>query len=114
MTTIQTTMISLPNPTTTASVKYLQEVYTLDELKDIAEHGCSTGVAHAHIYYTETWEFFLQFEDEVEDLLFSVYGEDYLTYFSKDGVTSVRQLVNDMVWSYLSLVAQDIINTVEG
>jgi hypothetical protein len=100
----------MTNPTTIQSVKYLKEVYTLEELKDIVEHGCSTGLAHAHIYYNQTWEFFQQFEDEVEDELYSVFGEEYVTYFANDGVTSIRQLVNNMVWGYIELVAQDIIN----
>jgi hypothetical protein len=100
----------MSNPTTLQSVKYLQEVYTLEELKDIVEHGCSSGLAREHIYYHQTWDFYLKFEDEVEDELFATYGEEYIEYFSRDGVTSVRQLVNNMVWSFIELVAQDIIN----
>lgn len=39
-----------------------------DEIETIINHGCSGGVS-GFIYSTELYEFFEEYEDEIEDLL---------------------------------------------
>ena len=47
----------------------VQSSYDIDTLKDIVEHGCSSGVAHDHIYYSETLSFFDNYEDEIIEII---------------------------------------------
>jgi hypothetical protein len=44
-------------------------------------------------YYSDTWDFFLQFEDEVEDYFYDKYGDTWLDKFAKHS-TSVRGMIN--------------------
>lgn len=48
--------------------QWMSETYTVGELSEIAEHGCSGGVP-GMIYYTETTAIFERFEDELWDML---------------------------------------------
>ena len=43
----------------------------LDEVKDVANHGCGGGVS-GFIYYYETSKFFDDYEDEIEEILFDL------------------------------------------
>ena len=43
----------------------------MDEIKDVAEYGCSAGVSD-FIYSSELCEFFDKYEDEIEDELDAV------------------------------------------
>ena len=52
----------------------LEERFTdLDEIKDVANHGCSGGVG-GFIYYNEVRTFFFKYEDEIEDYIENIYG----------------------------------------
>ena len=44
---------------------------TIDELKDIARHGCEGGVS-GFIYDHELREFFFTYEDEIESIITSL------------------------------------------
>ena len=65
----------------------------LDEVKDVARHGCEGGVS-GFIYYYETSKFFDEHEDEIEEILFDLGIE----HKSKDFDT-IRQLKNNAVWA---------------
>lgn len=45
-----------------------QRFTDLDEIKDVAQHGCSGGVS-GFIYSSELFDFFNEHEDEIEDAL---------------------------------------------
>ena len=96
----------------TTSIKSAQDIiledYDMDTLKDIAQHGCVTGVASGFIYYHETVEFFDAHEDEIESYIEEVFGSDYLTHFAKD-VCDMTQLKNALVWCFVELVASNAI-----
>ena len=68
----------------------------LDEVKDVAEYGCSGGIG-GFIYYSETRAFFFEHEDEIEEKMDQIYGTDYIKDISND-VPSVNQLINKIVW----------------
>ena len=50
---------------TFSAIKSVQSSYDIDTLREIVEHGCASGVAHDHIYYSETLAFFDNYEDEI-------------------------------------------------
>ncbi len=67
----------------------------LDEIKDVANHGCSAGVS-GFIYYYETRKFFFEYEDEIEDYIDEIYGVS--DFISETKPSSVNQMINDLVW----------------
>lgn len=81
-------------------------IYSLEELRTIAEHGCITGAAHSHIYYNQSQEFFWRHEDEIEEYLYNIYGEKWLSNFTSNQ-DSFRKAINSAVWAFIELVAQD-------
>jgi len=77
----------------------LDERFTdLDEVKDVANHGCSGGVG-GFIYHNETLDFFNKHQEDIEDTLQVVIGDNYIEELSKlKGVITMRELMNMMVW----------------
>lgn len=74
----------------------------LDEIKDVANHGCAGGVS-GFIYYSETSKFFDLFEDEIYDYL------DDCEYSMADFVergSTITTLKNQMVWCVVELWCQ--------
>jgi len=70
----------------------------LDEVKDVANHGCSGGVS-GFIYYNETRKFFFEHEDEIEEIMDEIYfGDNYLKQITDDDPCTVNQLINKIVW----------------
>ncbi len=69
----------------------------LQECKEISEHGCASCAPHGFIYYYETRKFFLEHEDEIEDYLETIYGDELLPALIKDNQT-ISTLMNAMVW----------------
>lgn len=80
---------------------------TFEELQDIARHGCAACAPNKLAYYHETWEFFIKFEDDVEDYFYDKYGDTWLERFAKNS-TSVRGMVNHMVWTFVNQIAQEV------
>ena len=77
----------------------LDERFTeLDEIKDVANHGCEAGVS-GFIYYNETRKFFNEHEDEIEEMMDWIYcGDNYLKEITDDDRCTVNQLINKIVW----------------
>ena len=90
------------------SVQLIKETYSQGQLKEIVEHGCSTGCAEEHIYQSQTWEFFLSFEEEIEDYFYNLRGDEWLESMC-NGESSVRGLVHQIVWSYIENIANIIV-----
>ena len=105
-----TTTVFAPSPLMQLpAVKSIMSSYDMETLREIANHGCASGVAHDHIYYTQTWDFFLKYEDDIEDYLFDMYGDDWLEVFARE-TTSIREQVNLIVWSYINAIASDLVD----
>ena len=80
----------------------------IEEIKDVADHGCEGGVS-GFIYYSETRKFFDEYQEEIEQELSELYGDDYLKQIlnTSNTIDSVTQLKNYMVWSVVSLYCND-------
>jgi len=73
-----------------------------DEIKDVANYGCSGGVS-GFISYSETTKFFDEYEDEIYDYL------NDCEYSMKDFVhrgSTITSLKNEMVWCVVALWCQ--------
>ena len=86
------------------AVESILESYDLETLRDIAEHGCASGCAGEHIYYHETSEFYDKFEDEINAYAEDVFGDEFLSIFAKDDITSLK---NNLVWFFVESIAND-------
>ena len=56
----------------------IKDQYDIDTLREIFEHGCSSGVANNHIYYYQTTKFFDKYEGEIVDYLSDNFGDEFL------------------------------------
>ena len=92
-----------------SAVDSIKASYDMATLREIAEHGCESGIAHDHIYYQQTWDFFLTYEDDIEDYFHAMLGDEWMSVFGCMGSTSVREYVNNLVWSYVECIANQIV-----
>ena len=92
----------------------LNERFTdLDEVKDVAKHGCQAGVS-GFIYYSETRAFFFEHEDEIEKWMDELYfGDNYLKEITDDDRCTVNQLINKIVWIIVENYCQNKLNQAE-
>lgn len=86
------------------AVESILKSYDLEQLKDIAEHGCASGCASEHIYYYQTSEFYELYEDEINAYAEDCFGDEFLAVFAKDSVLS---LINNIVWFFVESIAND-------
>lgn len=80
----------------------------VDEIKDVANYGCSGGVS-GFIYYKDTSKFFTEFEDDVENVCYNLLGEDYITILGNEQ-TSVQGLIQMMVWFVVESYCQWVLD----
>ena len=91
-----------------ATEKILQ-TYNKEELKEIADHGCQSGVCSQHIYYGDTIQFYETFETNILDELVLNYGYDLLNDLFKDANADLTIYKNNVVWSFIEMVAVEAI-----
>ena len=91
----------------------IKDQYDLDTLKEIAEQGCASGVATNHIYYYQTVKFYDQYEEEIYEYIEDSVGIDYLIEVFKDSNACLMSYKNDVVWTYIELVAGQIVDDAE-
>ena len=100
------------SPIMTHSILGLE--FDIDELNDIATHGCSGGVSGL-IYYSETTALFDEHDDEIQDYLsdwcYEVTGgtQSSFSYFAPDA-EDITQLKQKLVWAYVELKASDYVD----
>ena len=95
---------------------YTDAAFTVEELKDIVNHGMSGGVP-MFIYTKDNVAWFDENEDIIEEYLSDWYkdnmGEDnYIHAMTADRpeLCSIDALKNHMVWAYVELKAWDILS----
>ena len=91
----------------------IKEQYDIDTLREIAEHGCVSGVANNHIYYTETVKFFDEHEDEIIEHLADYYGGEYSEEVWYNNSNHINGYKNEIVWSFIESVAQQLVDEYE-
>lgn len=90
---------------------YLCDTYDMDTLKDIAKYGCASGSAHDHIYYSETAEFFDQYEDRIVDDFDNIFGENIFKYAADAGMDTIQSIKNWCTWWFIENYAQLAVET---
>ena len=84
---------------------YIKDAYELEDLKEIANHGCESGVCSQHIYYGDTVKFYDKYETEVLDELTLNYGTEFLVGLFKDAEADLTIYKNNVCWAFIEMVA---------
>ena len=84
--------------------------YTLEELKEIADHGCESGVCTKHIYYGDTVQFYETFETDILDELVLNYGYDFLVDLFKEAGADLTIYKNHVTWAFIEMTAMEAVN----
>ena len=95
-----------------ATEKILQ-TYNKEELKEIANYGCKSGVCSQHIYYGDTLKFYDEYEVQILDELVLNYGYDYLVELFKESEAQLTWYKNSVVWAFIELTAIEAIEDAE-
>ena len=88
--------------------------YDQEQLQEIANHGCQSGVCSQHIYYADTIAFFDKYEGEILDLIHERYGVDELVSIFKRSEADYNMYQNECCWLFIENVAQDVIESLEN
>ena len=82
-------------------------VYDKEELKDIANHGCQSGVCSQHIYYGDTIQFYDTYEDEIIPYFTSEYGVEFLVDLFKESLLGGDLAIykNNVCWAFIESIA---------
>ena len=91
----------------------IKEQYDIDTLREISQHGCQSGCANNHIYYTQTVKFFDKHEDEIIEYLADTYGGSYSEEVWSNNTNHINGYKNDIVWGYIDSVAYEIVEQYE-
>ena len=80
-------------------------MYNIEQLKEIADHGCQSGVCNQHIYYGDTIQFYETFETNILDELTLNYGTEFLIDLFRDADADLTYYKNAVCWAFIELVA---------
>ena len=95
------------------AAKAVKDIYSLEDLKEIADHGCQSGVCHKHIYYGDTIRFYETYENEITDYIRDAYDTDFLVKLFNEAGADLDTYKNDVVWCFIEMVAFEISETDE-
>jgi len=89
------------------ATKEILSIYDKDELKEIADHGCQSGVCSQHIYYGDTIEFYEKYEKELIPYFIDQYDVDFLVDLFKESLLggSLTHYKNSVCWAFIEMVA---------
>lgn len=86
----------------------------LDEIKDVARHGCSGGVS-GFIYNKDTNQFFNDHEDSIEDVCYDILGDDWISEIARLGkCMDIMTLKTTAVWFVVELYCQNVAEEAES
>ena len=91
--------------------QWLKDTYAIEELKEIAEYGCESGVAGGMVYYNETCALYDKHAEELHDVLWH-YEKDFgvLPEYIIKHLGDLTGFKNAMVWFVAEFYAQDMVS----
>ena len=93
------------------AIDEIKETYTLEDFKEIAGHGCSSGVCHEHIYYGDTIRFYDKHEDDILEYINDVgLDEDFLVDMFRRSNADLTTYKNTVVWCFIEMIAVEAID----
>lgn len=92
--------------------QFIADTYEIDELQDIATHGCASGCAGGMIYYSETIALFDKYRDELFEIISNYQDEtgtpDELPQYINENAGTFATFANAMVWMAAEIVAFEL------
>lgn len=95
--------------------QYMKEKYTLEELQDIAAHGCESGCAGTLIYYSDTNAIYDRFAEEIHTIIADEvenFGE-VPEYLKNALAEPIHVFKNNLVWFVAETYAFELSNQTE-
>ena len=92
----------------------IRDTYEYEDLKEIVNHGCQSGVCFKHIYYVDTNSFFNKYEDEITDYIVDNFGTEFLANIFTANNCVLDMYRNDVVWCYIESIASQIVEEFES
>ena len=92
----------------------IKNQYTIDELNDIVEHGCASGCAHQHIYYSDNVSFYDNYSDDIVEYITDAIGSEFLTETFDNNEGNLTGYKNDIVWTFIELYAMELIDNINN
>ena len=87
------------------AINEIKEMYSLEDFKEIANHGCQSGVCSQHIYYGDTIKFYEKYEDEIIEYITNAYDTDFLVDLFKDAGANLIGYKNSVTWCFIEMIA---------
>ena len=89
------------------AAKAIKDIYSIEDFKEIADHGCQSGVCSQHIYYGDTIKFYEKYEEELIPYFIDEYGVDFLVDLFKESLLggSLTHYKNAVCWAFIEMVA---------
>ncbi len=93
----------------------IEQTYTLEDFKEIANHGCQSGVCHEHIYYGDTIKFYEKYEKELIPYFIDQYDVDFLVDLFKESLLggSLTTYKNNVCWAYIEMIAFEAVEAAQ-
>ena len=91
----------------------IKDTYDYETCKEIVNHGCQSGVCSQHIYYGDTIKFFDTYEDEIVERVTDALEIDTLVSIFRQAEASLKHYKNDLVWTFIELVAMSVVDEYE-
>ena len=91
------------------AAKAITDIYSLEDLKEIADHGCQSGVCSQHIYYGDTLEFYDNYEDEIVEYIRDNYGTEFLVDLFTDADADLTIYKNAVCWAFIEMTAMEAV-----
>ena len=95
------------------ATKEILSTYDMDTLKEIADHGCGSGVCSQHIYYGDTISFFEKYPDEITGYIRDCLGNEVIKEIFAENDGNLDQYMNDLTWTFIELVAMHVVDDYE-
>ena len=95
--------------TFSSAIESLKDSYSVETFREILEYGCSSGVAHDHIYYSDCLKFYDTYEVEITDYIVDNFGSEMLTELFSNNEGHLTGYKNDLVWTFIEMIASTII-----
>ena len=83
----------------------IEQTYTLEDFKEIANHGCQSGVCSQHIYYGDTIKFYEKYEDEIVEYITDAYSTNFLVELFSSADANLTHYKNDVCWAFIEMIA---------
>ena len=106
-------IVHLPIITMQSAFDTIIDTYDYETCKEIVNHGCQSGVCSEHIYYGDTIKFFDTYEDEIVERVTDALEIDTLVSIFRQAEASLKHYKNDLVWTFIELVAMHVVDTYE-